>query len=250
MKNKTFKVFLLENDEKSFYPIPIETLDKIVPMIKRDCSEFLRNSDRDNMLYRGVEKRIDYFVQDVRLDRQPLDINYDVHLKLNSFFKNEFGFRYRSGSAFATTSTSQARQYGRIFWFFPVDGYKLLTSKKVKDLYLALEKPPITDSRKTLMFKEKYSRNILGDEKYNEYKELCSYGSRSWDEGRLLDELNWSIFQELGYEEITDVKKIPTGFEVMVKTERFYCISKELKGVLPFNGTTIDDDDVMNMLYD
>lgn len=139
MTYKTFKAFLNEATEQE-----IDDINEFVKLIKTNCSEFLKNNidsfKNEKYLLRGQH---DYsagtmFVQEPRSDRKPKDLSASEHYALDTYFKDKFGFNYRSGGVFCTQNSMQARAYGDLSIIFPVDGYKLLSSNSLRDAFDAI----------------------------------------------------------------------------------------------------------------
>lgn len=148
MTYKTFKTFLSEASEQE-----ITDINKFVELVKSECSEFLKNNissfKKENYLLRGVYgySAGTMLVQEPRSDRKPKDLSDSEHYALNTYFDDEFGFKYRSNGVFCTQNSTQARAYGDLSMIFPVDGYKMLSSNSLIDAFDAINdlSSPVAD---------------------------------------------------------------------------------------------------------
>ena len=118
--------------------------DEIVSILKKDCGKYidmlklLSGRMGQKMIYRGIKNAKSNFMQVTpRKDRKPLDSTPIVHKYLDDLFKKKFGWKARSEGVM--TSTRPRRMYGKMYYFFPADGFKFLYSNEVTDLYMDLE---------------------------------------------------------------------------------------------------------------
>lgn len=105
-----------------------------VSEIKKKCSEILKYLNRNVLLYRGTNKEIEdveYFIP--RKDRKPFDTDLKVHRAFDAFLWGKFKWMPRSEGVFA--SGSQRHSYGRVYYFFPVNGFKFVWSPIIFDLF-------------------------------------------------------------------------------------------------------------------
>lgn len=111
-------------------------VNEMIETLEHDCSEIISVYKKANgFLYRGSKKSIkmyDYITP--RPDRQPKDTPQIYHDMIDDIFKKKYGWRARSEGVFASGEV-MAKEYGKAYLFFPVNGYKYLWSEKIQDLY-------------------------------------------------------------------------------------------------------------------
>ena len=124
--------------------IDTEDPDEIASILRNSCSKYLHMLNSisgrmgKKMIYRGISNTKSNFMQVTpRKDRKPLDTPPIIHNYLDDLFKKKFGWKARSEGVM--TSTRPRRMYGRMYYFFPADGFKFLYSNEVNDLYMDLE---------------------------------------------------------------------------------------------------------------
>lgn len=111
-------------------------LDKFVPLIQKDCKEFLKEIRGAKGMLSRIEgaKGEPILKRTVRSDRRPLDSKLERHEWFDDYFLKKFGWRARSNVLFT---------WGRRFniislhdWLvFPVDKYKIVWNDDIVDLY-------------------------------------------------------------------------------------------------------------------
>jgi hypothetical protein len=134
----TFKQFLRE-DDKEFYKS--DMINHVAEWINRDCSQFLSASNGKH-LYRGLKvyhpdgglplaMRISH-----PTDRAPKDSGSLFNDIFNKSIEQKFGVAdIRKKTIFATGDARQARQYGPLFFFFPIGEFQFAYSPSVTDSY-------------------------------------------------------------------------------------------------------------------
>lgn len=109
-------------------------------LIKRDCKEFLREAQGNNLL-RGMKLSPDmFYLKHVRKDRRPMNSLQFIHEIMDEWFLKHFGYRYRSGAVFGTGSFENADSYGLVFDIYPMGNIKYVWSKEVGDLALDIKR--------------------------------------------------------------------------------------------------------------
>ncbi len=113
--------------------------------VRTDCQPYLQAIDYalyDHMLYRGVINTTrQYIAKTVRLeDRQPKDIELELHNRINEYFNEKFGAPFRN-SMHVTADEPQAFEYaeggyntGAVYTIFPVGKFDFLWSPKISDM--------------------------------------------------------------------------------------------------------------------
>lgn len=208
-----FKQFLNEDEMQV-------SNDEFIKIVQKECSEYLKNSSFETQLFRGDrQKNAAFYAERPRKNRHPTDTALAVHEILDQWFFEKFGTKYRSGAVFASPDPAHARRFGKLFYLFPTNGYKLCGSKKVNDLYKIVTSYPST-------FIKTYEA-----EKYLNLKELHRYDDLSRlstmnmtdEEKKEGQELSKKILDKLNYFEsksLTDFGKN----EVMISTDKYYLL--------------------------
>lgn len=147
---KTFKQFLNEADPKSYD-------NEVRTMIERDCGQFIRDSDRNGFLFRGIKhshlsgdlhvtdsegNKLVYIRKTVRSDREPRDMSSETHRTLNAWFDDKFGFKARTEGLFAfgeNSSSEIIEEYGDPHIIFPIGEFQYVWSVNISDLYVDLQ---------------------------------------------------------------------------------------------------------------
>jgi len=115
--------------------------DDMVSLIKSNCNPFLKDwqsTYKYNFLYSGRKSSKDFDIKTIRKNRKPQNTSLDIHNIVDDWFYREFGVRARSNAMFGTFNRSMAEIYGNLFIVFPIGKYVMLSSDKVRDLYLKL----------------------------------------------------------------------------------------------------------------
>ena len=186
-------------------------LEKIAPILKKECSQILKVMKKDVFLYRGMKKGGEPFIERVpRTDRTPLDTSTTMHDIMNEYFKEKFGWAARSEGLFCTTSPSQARFYGDVYIIFPVNGYKFIWSPLVHDLFDKQNK-----------FIKSFMKDRAGTK-----SDLHAFIDMSQTNSREIKEDVFSMLDNLKYTDKSLQKSIIFNSEVMVKCNKYYAINK------------------------
>jgi len=122
-------------NERSRLPV-----EEIVKILKKDCGPFLKEMKFvKKFMWRGLGISIaDIKKVAVRRERHPSDMPHWLHKLLDEVFKDNFGWKVRSNSAFAFGSRTPSLRYGRPYLFFPIGKYEYIWSPTIKDLYYRL----------------------------------------------------------------------------------------------------------------
>jgi hypothetical protein len=130
-------------NESSKIKIDTEDPDKIVDILHKDCGKYINmlklhsGKMRQKMVYRGMTKTYNKVMKIFpRTDRKPLDTPKLLHDYLNKLFKEKFGWEPRTEGVM--TSSRPRSLYGKVYYFFPADGFKFIHSTDVNDLYTDL----------------------------------------------------------------------------------------------------------------
>ena len=126
--------YLTESENK-------DTFVLMMTNILKECQPFVNEimkSDPVNFLYSGRKRGSDWFESTIRNEREPKDINIDIHNDFDDEFNKQFGWKARSNTLFVTGKESAAFEYGNTYMIFPYGRYKFLWSPIVVDLYIYL----------------------------------------------------------------------------------------------------------------
>ena len=119
----------------------IESFQKGSDLIEANCQQFLKESE-GHYLCRGIRKSstVSFFTPQPR-DREPVDSSHALNVLLSMGFQSILGEpRLRASSYFATGNSAIARDYGPIFYIFPLDGYSYVWSREIEDAHLDNQK--------------------------------------------------------------------------------------------------------------
>ena len=114
---------------------------EIIHAIKRDCQPYLQQAepfDADSNLMRGMGSAKKNFIDNksIRLDeRTPKDIPKELHDKINQYFNQKFGGSFRN-ALFATGDYIQAKNYGNVYYIFPIGDFNFLYNPNIEDLFM------------------------------------------------------------------------------------------------------------------
>lgn len=224
----TFKQFVQES------ATTISSTKEFIELVKRDCDEFIVKSSPDHQLYRGINGLPDMGSKTVRTDRRPTDTSGSTHQTLNDFFEKDFGFKYRSGALFVNPDVRESKRYGQSYHIFPVDGYTLMGSKNVDDLYTE-----VSDEGGRAFFRPNVALAYLTHEDAITYKRMIDDTRDFKNED--IDALNYKIFKAMQYFESKNLYEYGNS-EIMIKVPRYYFLKVENKG---WNGS----DDIVDAIY-
>ena len=117
-------------------------IDKIVAKVKKDCKPFFKKmGSSGELLYRGSKRSGVDLIQKItpRKTRQPLDTERSLHDYLDKLFKKYHGWKARSEAVFVTPKFMLARNFGKVYFVFPIGDFKFLYNPNAEDLVDILE---------------------------------------------------------------------------------------------------------------
>lgn len=137
----TFKKFLLEEKieitEEEYFGNEDKILEDVVIKIRSECQPWLKVS-KGNFYYRGIkslnDKPVFFTKLSVRQDRIPKDSHPELHKQWDRYFKEEFGFEYRSKALFVSNKQTQAGAYGKRYIVFPIGDIEYIHAPGLNDL--------------------------------------------------------------------------------------------------------------------
>lgn len=122
-----FSTFLVESKRLRFFDGPS---DDVIEKIKTECSDIIElYKSRSKFIYRGEQVANKYgpnsiFIASIRDDRKPVEMDEKYHEEINSSMQRLALTAHRGNSIFCTTSTDDARSWGRVCVIFPKNGFK------------------------------------------------------------------------------------------------------------------------------
>lgn len=215
----SFKQFILtENDEND--------LDMFIDTIKRECSEFLRYNKvsikSGGALFRGIVGSDDtgnlMGPIEPRRNRWPMSTPRNRHNLMDDWFKNKFGFRYRSNGLFCFPNWDDANSYSRkVFFIFPANGYELCASNSILDLFTEFNDLSESPSDHALeWFQNEYYKDAPSKEEAIElFRQYERENNKGFIEG---------ILKNGDYFETKQLDDINIKSEVMVQCSEYYAI--------------------------
>ncbi|AVH85183.1 hypothetical protein RsoM2USA_255 [Ralstonia phage RsoM2USA] len=145
--NQTFKQFLTETPV-----VDVDDMNKlsaISKLIKRDCQEYLRDSQSGNFLYRGIRAEFNDEFGDMHRfaaakNRIPTDSPQWLHDLWNEIIEDKTGIKgARDRAVFTTNQREQAMEYagnsGSLYIVFPIGPYDMLWDEDVYDSFIHVE---------------------------------------------------------------------------------------------------------------
>ena len=121
-----FKQFIKEE-------IILEVTDENLEKIKKDCSQFIKESG-GLPAFRGSERDLHFWnkTRDVSIPRDSSDL---LSTSLNLYLEDKFGYpAIRSfNRIYAAGDAPQLKQYGDLYYIFPVDKFNFVWSSEVQD---------------------------------------------------------------------------------------------------------------------
>lgn len=204
----TFKRFLNENETiitfNEVEDIGIEVfMDRVIDYIKKDCQPWIKELGNLTPLYRGFTSFSSLFQKrTVRTDRKPRDSTKELHKKLDEYFDNNFGIKFRSEAVFASTSYNNAKVYGDVGLIFPIAHYHYIFSNHISDL--------TEEINRYIKWNHSHSLNssLSGDIIKNMSKD---------DFDEMIDKLEYQM--DFGLKEVLD-----RNIEVMIKCDQYYSL--------------------------
>ena len=117
--------------------------DDTAAQLNKECSQIISEYKKEHgVLLRGIKgynPKAHLVVKTMRGDRIPRDTEPHVHDWLNDEFEKRVGWKVRNGIS-TTSSWRTASGYGegKVYIFFPKNGYKYCWSPDIQDLTLSL----------------------------------------------------------------------------------------------------------------
>ena len=115
--------------------------DDIVSLIKSNCKPFLKDWQSKYLgkfLYSGRDSSKNFDMKKVRKNRRPMSTHIIIHNIIDGWFYKKFGIKARSNAAFGTFNNDHASDYGDVYIIFPIGKYTMISSNKVRDLYVKI----------------------------------------------------------------------------------------------------------------
>jgi hypothetical protein len=111
--------------------------------IKRDCQRFIKEWGSipmpDCAIYRGMINSWPNILYYTKPNRTPVGMDVATQNKLDDFFQEEFGHRYRSEhSLFCTGNPEHTKLFGDVHVIFPIGKYSYIWSPEVNDINYTL----------------------------------------------------------------------------------------------------------------
>lgn len=182
---------------------------KVFNEIEEECGEYLEESG-GVCIFRAENNNKDFYDKNVRKKRNPLTTPLEWHIELDKRFKKKFGWGMRSEAVFAGANLPEISTYGNIYYFFPVDGYKYIYSKKISDLTVQL----VEDGK--IRIKSFTSAEMLED-------------PRTEENQRYLDKLVKDNYVNKGLKRLLNSRiKVLNQCEIGFKCERYYMLNWKL----------------------
>jgi len=107
-------------------------------LLEKKCSKILKLYRKSgDTFYRGISDSGDKLFIEKKgriTSRQPRNTPKEMHLELNKYFKEKFGWPVRNGIS-VSNNYGQATFYGRGYVFFPINTFKYCWSEKYSDLF-------------------------------------------------------------------------------------------------------------------
>jgi len=120
-----------------------DQLSKKIDIIHKECSDYFKYVDNKYpYLYRGVRKT-SKFKNVPRNDRISHDVPEIITNIIDKKLEQKFGWRPRTEGVFATSDMITAKTYGKLYYFFPSNGFKMIWSWDINDLWLYLQQKGI-----------------------------------------------------------------------------------------------------------
>ena len=136
--------------------------------IKRDCQRFIQEwggiPTPDHAIYRGMTNSWPNFAYQTKAIRTPTGMNINTQHRLDDYFQEEFGHRYRSENMlFGTGNPNHTEMFGSIHIVFPIGNYSYLWSPEVNDLNFLLISKSVEEIIATTHFIHNKSLNKILD---------------------------------------------------------------------------------------
>ena len=219
----SFKQFIRE---ETLTEVSQELLNKI----KRDCSRFIKESD-GHPAFRGVKNQPYYFTKTKDVS-SPRDSSYLLSNSLNLFLEQKFGYEaIRSfNRIYVAGEAPQLKQYGDLYYVFPVDKFNFVWSEEVQDATSDFGTSNFTTSIIRYLEKQKMNKDKIKETMDAFYlATLNENGIKISDIKNkkffkpimlALDEL----FEQFNYQNRNLPAALNSGNEIVIQTPAFYSI--------------------------
>lgn len=113
-----------------------EVRERLREFIQANCRPWLESYTGKETLYRGIRNVENLaFTRPVRQDRRPRDSDMETHQFFNHVISMAGGVANRSNSAFVTTDSRSAQEYGTVCVVMPVGDFNYTWSPYMQDWY-------------------------------------------------------------------------------------------------------------------
>lgn len=111
--------------------------------IKTNCQPFLKEwgsiPTPTYAMFRGQYNEWPEYIHHTLADREPTGMSKTIQKELDSFFKMEFGYKYRSDHiVFVTGRSANAEQFGNPCVIFPIGRFSYLWCPEIYDINYTL----------------------------------------------------------------------------------------------------------------
>lgn len=241
----TFKEYLNEVENKTF------DVEEAAKYVLKNCKKFLDEIGylqdlsvkggydfSPPAMYRGLMgfDTDQIHLLDGERRRKPVDSTMQLTKTLDSYFKEKFGYPYRTKGLFCSGAKTTAESYGHVYAIFPTDDYEYVWSTDITDAYLDLEntknyeKPILLWTIKNDLKRKDFNLFLMG-----EYAKK-SDKKKSWDEWyKMVSE--WlrlkNPYQDTGLR----LAAVGDGTEVMMHCKSY--IAVPMGRIKDFNNTLV-----------
>jgi hypothetical protein len=205
-----------------------KSADYIASRIYNDCQPFLTESgfniergEPRSALWRGQGGAASgpaFLKFDSRVGRSSSDTFAPIHKLLDDWFKQQFGFPYRSAGVFTTGRKQTAHAYGPLFLFFPIGPFKFVWSDDVHDAFSFFDGSKFGEDPQVIMT-EKYMKWFMVDEihAHDDSNELFQ---------EYITELRTALKrgEKFGYADSNLKAAIQSHDEVMIQCSSYYLL--------------------------
>ena len=134
------KVIELFEDQYYAKEMRINDPKQIAKLLEKECSTFVKAyRATHDVLVRGIrelDSEVTFAEALIRPDREPLFMPKNQHKLINDAMIKLGLKAHRGNSIFCTSDLSIARQWGRSYAVFPVDGWTGTVFRKIKNYYV------------------------------------------------------------------------------------------------------------------
>jgi len=111
--------------------------NRVATYIEQHCSDILSVYQNINrFLYRGIDGATAPLIfGETPTNRPAKDTPCDIHERINNIFRESNFIARRDNSIFCTSRKDRARDYGRLYVIFPMNGFNYTWSTEIEDMY-------------------------------------------------------------------------------------------------------------------